>query len=235
MFDSTDTAKITSVDNIIAIVPVIGFAIQKTMEILDPIILDPLTKKIKKRLNSERPEADIKKAITGIFSTILGMIIASHTQIQILTGPNDWLNFFLTGLVIGAGTEGVNIATKYFQYLKDSKKPQLSASQSAPEAKQLSSPSEASEAKTQLPTEVILVPLVTTLDSEVSCLFKPIVNNNKDISVDLRVLQSNGGEITSNTDGTYNYTAPSQPGIYQILAISKADPSKTAVATVTVK
>jgi len=96
-----------------------GFAIQRLLEILDPI-LDKLPW-IK----------DHKKIILGLVSLIAGFILAFGVKLQVLaplgvTGA-DVLDGIVTAFVISAGTEGFNSIMKFLGYIKEEKKVEAAA------------------------------------------------------------------------------------------------------------
>src|SRR5579863_6944822 len=91
-----------------------GFAVQQLLEIADPAIaLLGLA-------------ATAKKALLGLLSLIAGLIIARVADLHVLQSlqsggavPGDW---FVTGVIISAGTEGFNSIMKFLGYSKDAKK-----------------------------------------------------------------------------------------------------------------
>lgn len=94
-----------------------GFAVQQLLEILDPIIGTWIS----------MPEQ--KKVVLGLISLIVGFVLALGGGLRVLqplgfTGP-DGYDMLVTGLVISAGTEGLNSIVKFLGYAKDIKSAQL--------------------------------------------------------------------------------------------------------------
>ena len=90
-----------------------GFAIQQLLEILDPLIIKIIG------------QAD-KKLVLGIVAFIVGLVLAFGAGLSILeplgvadTGIWDTI---ITGLVISAGTEGINSILKFLGYTKEKEK-----------------------------------------------------------------------------------------------------------------
>jgi len=90
-----------------------GFAIQQLLEVLDPII----TKIIGK--------AD-KKLVLGIVALVVGLILAFGAGLRVLqplgVATTDFWDVIVTGLVISAGTEGINSILKFLGYSKEREK-----------------------------------------------------------------------------------------------------------------
>jgi hypothetical protein len=113
---------------------VAGFIVQRFLEILDPLttrlIKDPNTKKI----------------ALGLVSLAIGWALASCVNIRIfhelLKLPDDaklpgWLDVFLTGIFISAGTEGFNSLMKFANYKKETTKADAAGKMSQLSADQL--------------------------------------------------------------------------------------------------
>ena len=90
-----------------------GFAIQQLLEILDPLIIKIIG------------QAD-KKLVLGIVAFVVGLVLAFGAGLSILeplgvadTGIWDTI---ITGLVISAGTEGINSILKFLGYTKEKEK-----------------------------------------------------------------------------------------------------------------
>ena len=199
-----------------AIVFLAGFAVQQTLQILDPLIIVSINKYKTSRPTTGLPgglsDADFKKAIMALLSFLLGIGIVALTHIQLLALLNPKLtgigDFFVSALVVGSGTEAVNTLLKFLGYVKDAQKP-------APAV------------------DVTIVPSTVTIKQGTTLHFTAIIANST-VGVEWKVPYSAGGNITS--EGLYEglYTAPTSPGSYQVTAFSVADKSKSAVATVTV-
>ena len=90
-----------------------GFAIQQLLEVLDPIIIKIIG------------QAD-KKLVLGIVAFVVGLVLAFGAGLSILeplgvaeAGIGDTI---ITGLVISAGTEGINSILKFLGYTKEKEK-----------------------------------------------------------------------------------------------------------------
>jgi hypothetical protein len=105
-----------------------GFAVQRFLE-----ILDPLTSKFLSNPNS-------KKAFLGVVSLSIGCLIAWQIPVELF---HDLLkqagnikitptfDHFLSGIFISAGTEGFNSLLKFAQYKKEATKADADAKQKA--------------------------------------------------------------------------------------------------------
>jgi hypothetical protein len=94
-----------------------GFAVQQLLE-LATAILD---------LDSNPTFQKYKKAILGLFSLGAGLLLAGFVgNLRILSalGVPAWgpIDVCLTGLVLSAGTEGINSILKFAKYSKEDKK-----------------------------------------------------------------------------------------------------------------
>ena len=91
-----------------------GFAIQRLLEILDPII-----DKLKFIKNN-------KKIVLGLISLVIGLILAFGLGLRVLQplglAKAGLLDEFVTAMVISAGTEGFNSIMKFLGYSKEDKK-----------------------------------------------------------------------------------------------------------------
>jgi|GraSoiStandDraft_46_1057282.scaffolds.fasta_scaffold09549_3 hypothetical protein len=90
-----------------------GFAVQRLLEILDPIV---------NRLIKE----ENKKIVLGIVSLIMGLGLAFGAKLSVLNHlgvtVDSYLDYFVAGLIISAGTEGFNSILKFLSYKKEEKK-----------------------------------------------------------------------------------------------------------------
>lgn len=91
-----------------------GFAIQRLLEILDPILdKTPLIK-------------DYKKITLGVVSLIFGLVLAFGIGLRVLQplgiASADFFDGIVTALIISAGTEGFNSIMKFIGYSKENKK-----------------------------------------------------------------------------------------------------------------
>ena len=193
-----------------AIVFIAGFAIQQALQIIDPIVVW-LIHGIKKSTNDlpgGMSEGDFKKAIMALLSFGLGAVGVWLTGIRLLKLLGDYSDpgdFLITALVLGSGTEAVNTVIKYLGYVKDARKP-------PPEV------------------EIAIVPPSASVQKNATLKFGSSVKNTSDTRVKWELVHGNGGQL----DSTGLYTAPATAGAYQIKATSEADPTKYAIATVTV-
>ena len=201
-----------SLPQVVAIVFVIGFAIQQTLQILDPFVMAAISRYKNRRPNKDLPggmsDADFKKSVSASLSTVLGALVAALSGVRLLRyvdpALSGWADFFVTALVIGTGTEAVNIVLKFMGYVKDAQKPDV---------------------------EISIVPNAATVAKNTTFQFRAEVKHSANKLVEWTVLHGNGGTIDQ-TSGLY--TAPGTPGTYQVRATSKADATKNAVAIVTV-
>jgi hypothetical protein len=91
-----------------------GFAVQRLLEILDPLLEKiPLVKKY-------------KKIILGIVSLIIGLVLAFGVGLRVLRPLGvvkaDVLDGVVTALIVSAGTEGFNSILKFLGYTKENTK-----------------------------------------------------------------------------------------------------------------
>jgi hypothetical protein len=90
-----------------------GFAVQQLLEVLDPLIIKIIG------------QAD-KKLVLGIVAFVLGLVLAFGTGLRVLeplgvANAGIW-DTIVTGLVISAGTEGINSILKFLGYTKEREK-----------------------------------------------------------------------------------------------------------------
>jgi hypothetical protein len=92
-----------------------GFAVQRLLELLDPIL--------------DRVVKENKKIVLGVISFIIGVLLAALVGLRVLGSlgilPSDLVtavDVIVTGLIISAGTEGFNSILKFMGYAKDNKK-----------------------------------------------------------------------------------------------------------------
>ena len=84
---------------------------------------------------------------------------------------------------------------------------------------------------TNVGVEVLVSPSAKKLLPNASIQLTAVVSGTSDTGVSWSVVESNGGVI----DSMGMYTAPAVDGVYHVVATSVADPSKKAIATITVK
>jgi len=76
---------------------------------------------------------------------------------------------------------------------------------------------------------IVISPATATLDACKGQVFTATVTNATNTAVTWTVVEAGAGTVTSGA-----YVAPSTPGTYHVMAVSQADPTKTAQATITV-
>jgi hypothetical protein len=90
-----------------------GFAIQRLLEILDPVFEMQRVK-------------ESKKMILGLVSLAVGLLLAFGIELRVLQPlgvvSSDYLDALVTGLIISAGSEGFNSILKFLGYAKEGKK-----------------------------------------------------------------------------------------------------------------
>lgn len=110
-------------DVIKALLPVLaaGFAVQRLLELLDPIVIS-------------LPGGEKKKKLyLGLLSILAGLGLAFQARLQVLkhlgvdTVGFELLDYIVTGLIISAGTDGVNSILKFLNYKKEEKKEEAKA------------------------------------------------------------------------------------------------------------
>ena len=198
----------------LAIVSLTGFAIQQAIQILDPFIMAFVAwyknYRTSKSLPGGMTDAEFKKAVIAALSFGMGAIVTSTTGIRLLvllgTAYGGWMDFIVTALVVGAGTEAANTIVKFTTYAKDSIKPKP-------------------------PVSVVMNQPALTLPPGATFQFRVVMANTENRAVTWEVLHGPAG---GTIDQTGLYTASTAPGTYTVCATSQADPTKSAVATVTV-
>lgn len=76
---------------------------------------------------------------------------------------------------------------------------------------------------------ISISPTTATLDACKGQVFTASVTNTSNTAVTWTVVEAGGGTVTGGA-----YVAPTAAGTYRVMAVSQADPTKTATATVTV-
>jgi len=199
---------------ILAIVALAGFAIQQVLELLNPIVSLKIRKYIAGRTatNAVLSETELKKWCMALLALLLGAGTVAVTKISLMkfiepSWERSLGDLLVTAFVLGAGTEGLNTLTKYFGYVKEGRKAAV-----APEI------------------EVAIVPSSATVGQGQTFKFRSVVKNVSNDAVRWEVAHGSGGSI--DTSGLY--TAPSQTGTFNVLAVSQVDEAKHAIATVKV-
>jgi len=110
-----------------------GFAVQQLLEILTSFL----------DLDTKPTFQKYKKAILGAVALIAGIVLAFEAHLRVLQpllnaaivpSPGEILapiDYFATGLVISAGTEGINSILKFLKYKKEDVKNDAAAKISA--------------------------------------------------------------------------------------------------------
>lgn len=106
-----------------------GFAVQRLLELLDPMI--DAVAWIKKN----------KKILLGLVSVVVGLILAFSAGLRVLRplgfGGLDVIDGLVTALIISAGTEGFNSIMKFLGYAKEDKKNSAATNAADPQALKL--------------------------------------------------------------------------------------------------
>lgn len=193
-------------EEVIALAGMAGFAVQRVVELTEPLIVFAAKK-------ARLPAG--KRMVMGLVSLGLGTILVwfLDLRLMIFIDPNvsSGADFVITALVVGAGTEGVNIATKYFEYAKRSRRPEGGSAGS-------------------LVASVVIEPAEAGVVVGGTASFTARVPGALVEQVQWAVLSPKGGQITP--QGLY--TAPPNPVRDHIVAVSVADPTICGRATVDV-
>ena len=147
-----------------------------------------------------------------VLGFLLGVVVVLFTRIRLLYYVRpEWggglADFFISALVIGSGTEGVNTFLKLLSYVKDSQNPLYQSPD----------------------ISVSIQPSDVSVASGGTVKFYALVSNTTNKIVRWDVVQgTTGGTI----DSTGLYTAPAAVGTYQVRVISDVDPEKMSYATI---
>jgi hypothetical protein len=133
---------------LIPVLSAIGFGVQQFLQVIGDPLVSVIITVLKEKYGNVQPDGtkmlpkgisdvDAKKAMLGLISIALGILIAlTIVEIRVLRAVGlvtswDW---FITALTISAGTEGANSVIKLLQYVKDAVKTKTppSVSQSSP-------------------------------------------------------------------------------------------------------
>lgn len=91
-----------------------GFAVQRLLELLDPVV------------NAIAFVKNNKKIVLGLVSLGFGAVLAFSVGLRVLrplgASSPDLLDAIVTTLIVSAGTEGFNSITKFLGYAKEDKK-----------------------------------------------------------------------------------------------------------------
>jgi hypothetical protein len=135
--DATTSPSITAVAVALAPGFACGFAVQQALQILDPVvqwILNLVGGLFHKKDDEKNQpiDGDTKRAVLGLISFVIGMLIADFGHLNILTAlisalksqveVSSWIDILVSGLIISAGTEGFNSIMKFLSYQKEAAK-----------------------------------------------------------------------------------------------------------------
>jgi hypothetical protein len=204
----------------IAIISIAGFAVQRTLELLDPVIAGIMSL-WQRRHEGKLPWGLTENAFKTWLMTFSGFVISlpvawlSKVQIfhEAATSPTV-LDVVIGALAISAGINGVNSLLKFGELSKDSRKIEVKP---LPDVKV-----NPSSVTIRTGTTVDILATVTGTDTR---------------TVTWEVLEgASGGAVTPvpTSLATGRYTAPAAAGEYHVAAISQANPSANAVATIKV-
>jgi len=103
-----------------------GFAVQQLLELATAIL----------NLDSNPTFQKYKKAILGLLSLAAGLLLAGFvSQLRVLSAlgvaASGTTDVCLTGLVLSAGTEGINSILKFAKYSKEDKKTTVASKESS--------------------------------------------------------------------------------------------------------
>jgi hypothetical protein len=204
----------------LALISIAGFAVQRTLELLDPLFVGVVLV-LQKLGNGKLPfnitENAMKTWVMALSAFVVSIPLAMATKTAILGPINpEWAGWdvFITALAISAGSNGVNSVLKFGEFVKDSRKVEVKP----------------------LP-EVKVNPSTATIKTNATLDILASVAGTDNRAVEWKVLEGNaGGTVTpvANDAATGRYTAPPAAGEYHVAAISKANPSATAFATIKV-
>jgi hypothetical protein len=114
----------TDIERAIATIGLAGFAVQRSLEILDAPI--DLWSKKKAADGTATVDPVTKKIWTAAISFVIGLLIGCVPELRVLQyvyqGVNWIVDQIVTGLIISAGTEGANSIIKFLTYAKDARK-----------------------------------------------------------------------------------------------------------------
>ena len=205
-------------DETLAVISISGFAVQRTLDILDFLIvliafgIKTLLDKSSKLSGWAVTELDIKKWLTALIGFGVGLLIMYVTKIKIVSALNaQWgtIDVFVGALAISGGSEGFNSVLKFAGFAKEARKVEVRP----------------------LP-EVKVTPAATVIVRGASIQILASVAGTDNKEVTWKLLEEVAG---ANVNTTGLFTAPSSPGIFHVAAISTDNPDALAVATITVQ
>ncbi len=191
-----------------------GFAIQRAVEILEPLALwlyaQVKVYRARQPLTDLTNDKGAKSTCAHVLSFLLGLIVVVAADFRFLihfhSGVPHTLDLLVTALAVGSGTDFANSVVKYLQYVKDAQKP---------------SPSPA--------IEVVVTAQKNTLKVGEEYHFLAAAKNAPSPAVIWVAVSGEGGTITS--EGLFVST---MAGECVIQVASKNDPSVFKLLTITV-
>jgi hypothetical protein len=203
----------------LAFLTIVGFAAQRTIELLDPLflafILKLKTGPPPKPLPWGMSDDAFKKWMTALVSFIFGLIIAPFSEVSLFPPGAvhpilmSALNTLVLALAISTGTNAANSLLKYVEYTKDARKLDL------------------------LPVaSITITPSTATVRRSSTIQFHALVNALVNSPVTWEVLEAPDGGAIDETTG--KYTAPNVAGIYHVAARAETNPPTFGSATITV-
>jgi hypothetical protein len=212
------TAEVTtaSFSEIAAIVSLAGFAVQRAVEILDPLLvglllLAKLPSGDKKELPGGVSDNTAKGWLAALVAFLLALLIVGSTKLTLPAMKSfDWHGWdtLILALAISAGANGLNSVLKFGELMKEAKKEEIKP----------------------LPVIKITPPVPkVSVNGKLTLLASVTGADIKDVQWKVLEPQS-GGTITQ--EGLY--TAPAQPGTYFVAAISVANSDAVESVAVTV-
>lgn len=204
---------------LIALVYILSFAIQQFLQMFD-LLADQIVTFLKEKFFKNVPEANIKKNLLMVISFAIGLILVNIFDIRLLKFIPNGSGYFnkyscvvdviVSALVLGSGTEAVNILLKYFGYVKDARKENV-----------------------QTGVEIIIIPQSKKLSVNTKykfiCEFKNAGDTKQETDWEVMDI-SNGGTIDS--DGTY--TAPGT-AIKDVTILARLKSNLSVYSTATVE
>jgi len=202
----------------LSIISIAGFAVQRMLELLDPIfvaVIFLLKKPQGGKLPFELSDTAIKTWLMALVGFLISIPvpIALHTHSMAVVNL-DWgsLDTLIGALAISAGSNGVNSVLKFGEFAKDARKIEVKP----------------------LP-EVKVNPAAATIKPNMSIDLLASVAGVDNPAVDWQVLEDGaGGTVSAISTSKGKYTAPAVAGDYHVAAISQANPAATAVAVIKV-
>jgi len=197
-----------------------GFVVQQIVQLLDPLTSSFANWLLVKNTSGKTPNtnetyADYKKWVCTFLSIAFGLAISATMSSSVPIVGKDYIgdetarnavNWIFLALLIGSGTDGANSLLKYIGYAKDATKSVSSVA-------------------------IQLAQSSYTVAPKASLVLAATVLNATEPTIEWSQLTTGaGGDLNGS-----NYVAPQASGTYYVLAKAKADPSATAVVTITVK